>query len=204
MQAADPPHGARRDDLGQPGFDMPADQWRALLERVAANEPGALEQLYDLASHRLYGFALWSTGSAPDAADIVSEVFIRVVEQGPRLHRVHNPRAWLLTVARRLALDLARERQRRPSEPLDAAVGRDGDALLVAPPTDPDRALDAQRAAAMLARLPAGQRQVVYLRHHADCSYAAIGRILGIPTFTAASRYRLAIRRLRRLLESAP
>jgi RNA polymerase sigma-70 factor (ECF subfamily) len=185
-------------------FDMPVTAWRALMQRIADAEPGALEELYDLAARRLYGFALWSTGSAHDAADIVSEVFVRVVEQGPRLHRVRSPRAWLLTVTRRLAVDLARERRRRPTEPLEPATDVGDTTLLIAPLTDPDRALDASRASAMLARLPVGQRQVVFLRHHADCTYAAIGRILGIPTFTAASRYRLAIRRLRQLLEGAP
>jgi DNA-directed RNA polymerase specialized sigma24 family protein len=45
---------------------------------------------------------------------------------------------------------------------------------------------------------------VLFLHVYADCTFAAIGRILGIPTFTAASRYRRALRRLRQLLEASP
>jgi len=38
----------------------------------------------------------------------------------------------------------------------------------------------------------------------ADVVAETIGGVVGVPTFTAASRYRLAISRLRRLLEDAP
>jgi RNA polymerase sigma-70 factor (ECF subfamily) len=111
---------------------------------------------------------------------------------------VKDPRSWLLTVSRRLALDVLRRRRRRPSEPLDEAE------LVTAPGGDPDRALDAARASALLAALPVHQREAVYLRHYADCTFAAIGRVVGVPTFTAASRYRLAIGRLRRSMERSP
>jgi DNA-directed RNA polymerase specialized sigma24 family protein len=42
------------------------------------------------------------------------------------------------------------------------------------------------------------------MRHFEECTFARIGRITGVPTFTAASRYRLGIGRLRRLLERRP
>ena len=37
--------------------------------------------------------------------------------------------------------------------------------------------------------------------HFAGCTFAEIGRITRVPTFTAASRYRLGIKKLRTLLE---
>jgi len=73
--------------------------------------------------------------------------------------------------------------------------------FLAAPETDDARAIDAARASKLVAQLPPAQRDVVYLRHFADCTFAAIGDITGVPTFTAASRYRLGIERLRRLME---
>jgi DNA-directed RNA polymerase specialized sigma24 family protein len=53
----------------------------------------------------------------------------------------------------------------------------------------------------MLAGLPLKQRETIYLRHFAGCTFADIGRIVGVPTFTASSRYRLGVHRLRRLME---
>jgi len=178
-------------------FDMPREDWLALFAALADGRVQALEELYDLAARRLYGFALWLTGSRDDAADVVAETMVRVAEQRDRLRTVKDPRAWLLAVSRRLGVDVVRRRSRRPSEPLDAA------ALVAAPEADPDRALDAERVSTLLATLPVRHREVVFLRHYADCTFAAIGRVVGVPTFTAASRYRLAIRRLRRLVEDA-
>ena len=57
--------------------------------------------------------------------------------------------------------------------------------------------VEARRTSRLLLELPPAQREAIYLRHFAGCSFAEIGRATSVPTFTAASRYRLGIRRLR-------
>lgn len=172
-----------------------SENWRGLFLALARGRVSALETLYDEAAHTLYGLALWRTGSAEDAADVVQDVFVRVAEQGSRLAKVKNPRAWLFTVTRRAAIDLTRRRKRRQAESLQDF------AYLTSIEDDPNRSVDATRASALLAGLPAAQRDVVYLRHFAWCSFAEIGKIVGVPKFTAASRYRSGIARLRSLME---
>ena len=154
----------------------------------------ALEPLYDLAADRLYGLAAWHTGSSDDARDVVHEVFIKVAEQRDRLLRVRDPKAWLLTVTHRLAVDHGRKRRRRQAEPLENFP------FLAVDQGDPARQTDAERMSRLVAGLPPAQRDAVYLRHFADCSFAEIGRVVGTPTFTAASRYRLGIRKLRQVI----
>jgi RNA polymerase sigma-70 factor (ECF subfamily) len=194
---------SHRDPTGTPpatrptAFDMPVGDWLELFDALAVGTDDAFERLWDVAADRLHAFAVWSTGEPADAADVVAELFARIAERGDELRRIRNPRAWLLTVTRRLCVDVARRRTRRPTDPLEEAT------FVAVHGTDPDRAVDARRAEAALARLPAPQRQVVFLHLYADCTFAAIGRILGIPTFTAASRYRRAVRRLRQLLEAS-
>ena len=53
----------------------------------------------------------------------------------------------------------------------------------------------------MVSTLPPTQRDVIYLRHFADCTFRTIGRITRTSTFTASSRYRLGMAKLRRLME---
>jgi len=185
-----PPVRARREAADS----LAGDGWRALFRRVADGEQRAIDEIYDLASKDLYGLALWRTGSPDDAADVVQEAFIRLASHRHRLPAVRNPRAWLLTVAHRLAVDVVRRRRRHDVEPSE------DQALLCAPDHDPSIAVDATRASALLAQLPAKQRDVIYLRHFCDLTFKTIGRVVGVPTFTAASRYRLGIARLRRLL----
>lgn len=152
----------------------------------------ALESLYDLAARRLFGLALWHTGSVEDASDVVQEAFVRLAENRRKLAEVRDPRAWLLTVTHRLAVDAVRRRRRRRTDPVEAHP------FLEAPEEDPARSVDAGVASRALAALPAPQRDAIFLRHFEGCTFAEVGRITGVPTFTAASRYRLGIARLRR------
>jgi len=171
------------------------DRWRSIFDALADGRLETLDELYDLAAGDVYRLALWRTGSLEDAEDAVHDVFVRTAEQGRRLTSVRHPRRWLLTVTHRISLDLCRQRRRRRAEPLDDVP------YLEAAPENPDRAVDARTASRLVGALPAKQREVVLLKLFADCSFADIGRITGAPTFTAASRYRLAVARLRRLLE---
>jgi RNA polymerase sigma-70 factor (ECF subfamily) len=172
-----------------------ADQdWRRLFADLASGRTAALDDLYNASAAQLFGLALWRTGSEEDAADVVQDVFVKVAEQGRKLAGVRNPKAWLLTVTRRTAVDLLRQRGRRPTESMKACQ------LLVAADQDLDRRADASKVSASLIQLPSAQRLVIYLRHFADCTFSEIGTILGVPTFTAASRYRLGVARLRKLL----
>lgn len=181
---------------GSAGVWQDRSRWVDLFRELAAGRPEVLGELYDMAGRRLYGLALWRTGSRDLAADVVQDVFVRIAEHGERLADVEDPRWWLLSVTHRLAIDAVRRAARRETEPIEAH------AELAAEPVDHGRVMDARRAWALLARLSAKQREVVYLHHAAGMSHAEIGRCLGIPAFTAASRYRLALRALRGLLGS--
>jgi len=172
-----------------------AGTWRRLFARLAAGEREALGEVYDLAAARLYGLALWRTGSAADAEEVVQEVFVRLAERQGELGAVRDPLAWLLTVTRRAAVDHVRRRTLRVAEPLERC------GLLAAPPSAPERELDAARASRELARLPAAQREVLYLRHFVGLTFAAIAEIVRAPLFTVASRHRLGLARLRKRFE---
>ena len=142
----------------------------------------------------MFGLALWQTGNVEDAAEVVQEAFIRLAEEREGLRAVKDPRWWLLKLTHRVAIDVTRRLRTRTSEPIEAHP------YLRAPDADPGEVLDARRVSALVAQLSPKQREVIYLHIFAGMSHAEIGRSLGIPTFTAASRYRLALASLRRLL----
>ena len=169
-----------------------------LLAEIATGSEPALARLYRELAGPVFALALWRTGCREDAADVVQETFLRVARERARLHRVRRPRVWVLTIAHRLAVDTTRRRRRLVADP-DADL-----AMLEAPTAEPGRALDASRASALLAALPPNQREAVLLHLFAGLTFAAIGDVTGVPTFTAASRYRLAIGRLRKALEARP
>jgi RNA polymerase sigma-70 factor (ECF subfamily) len=173
---------------------MAKESWVELFNDLAAGRSEAFARLYELTARRLYGLALWRTGSREDACDVVQEVFVRLAERRNRLTKVKDPRAWLLAVTHRAAVDLMRRRKLRQAQPIEQMP------ILEAPAYDTAQAVDAERASKLLAELPAAQRDVIYLHHFVGCTFAAIGRITGVSTFTAASRYRLGLKKLRRLM----
>lgn len=167
------------------------DSLEALFRELAAGRTDALDGVWRACADQLYGLALWRTRSVSDAQDAVQEVFVRLARRGPKLSRVRDPRAYLLRMTRNAAADIA---SRRRDEPL-------GDEIPSLVELDSvESRIDARRASVLIVDLPAGQREVVFLREFVGLSFRRIAEVCGIPLFTAASRHRLAIRRLRRLL----
>ena len=162
---------------------------------LVAGSLDVLDELYDRCAPDIFGLALWRTGCREDAADVVQEVFVRLARTRADLGKVRDPRAYLLGMAHRAAIDLVRKRRR--------TVDLD-DVLLVSETVDHESAADASRVSGLLSDLPGEQREAVYLRHFAELSFAEIGNATGVPTFTAASRYRLGVARLRRALGVKP
>jgi RNA polymerase sigma-70 factor (ECF subfamily) len=167
---------------------------RELFAELAEGRAAALEGLYDALAGDVYGLALWRTGAPEDAADVLQEVFVRLAQAGPKLRRIRDPRAFALRIAHRASIDVHRRRRRRAEAPLEDVH------LVEKDSRSGERALDAERLSKRLGELPPEQREIVYLHAFAGCSFSEAARTLGIPTFTAASRYRLALERLRRLL----
>jgi RNA polymerase sigma-70 factor (ECF subfamily) len=171
------------------------EDWKRLFADLARGEANALETLYDAGSRPVFGIALWRTGSVEDARDVVQEVFLRIARSRRRLLSVAEPRAWLFSLAHHVSVDVVRGRKRREARSLDEVP------FLVAPAGDVSREVEARRASELLVNLPDEQREAVWLKHFGECTFAEIGRITGVPTFTAASRYRLGVEKLRRLME---
>jgi len=190
---------ALQDILGQnEAMEEGGDRLPGLFHDLAGGRAEALEGIYDLCADDLYGLALWRTGSPSDASDVVQDVFVRLAERRRKLRDVRKPRAYLLSMAHRAAVDVHRRQSRRPSLPVEDCP------FLEAPAEDRERRIDARRTCEKLSELPEVQREAVWLHHFAGLTFAEIGRVMGVPTFTAASRHRLGVRRLRRLMGVEP
>jgi len=130
-----------------------------LFEDLAAGSTQALDGIYESCADEVYGLALWCTGSASDAADVVQEVFVRLASRRSRLGGIRDPRAYVRSMTYRASIDVHRKRTRRREEPLETCP------LVEAPGESPERRLDAVRVSRLLERLPANQRQTIFLRH---------------------------------------
>lgn len=137
-------------------------------------------------------------GDRQRAEDVVQEVLVRawrhpeVSDGGPSAER-----AWLVTVARNVAIDSFRAQRARPTE-----VGGDALAGVASLPGDDelDRAVEAWTVAAALDGLPPHHREVLVETFFRGRSVAEAAQVLGIPQGTVKSRAFHALRALRRTL----
>jgi RNA polymerase sigma-70 factor (ECF subfamily) len=130
------------------------------------------------------------------AEDVASDTWLHVV-RGLAAFRGDEQawRGWLVTVARRRAVDAGRLRQRTPALPWQPG---DEPAPAAAAETLVLQALDTRAALELVARLPATQAEAVVLRVVAGLEPAQVAALLG----TSAGAVRVAVHRgLRRLAE---
>lgn len=165
-----------------------------LAESLADGDAEAFAALYDRLAARLLGAARTMIGSAPDAEDVVHDLFVDLARGRHRLAAVADLEAYVFTMLRHAV----GRRHRR------AVTGR---RVLVEVAHDrgrPDHAaasaLPDDELAAAVADLPPEQREVVALKIDGGLTFAEIGRVMGTSLDTAASRYRYALTKLRQTL----
>lgn len=163
---------------------------RRLLRRIAWGDVQALTALYDRYADALFGHALWRTGRRQDAEDLVHDLFVKLAERGAALALVREPRAYL---HRMLRNDAVARRKGAPPSTVELDEG-----IMVTTGESPARAAEASRLLLRLTRLPDEQRVVVALHLLEGWSFREIANAEHVPLFTIASRYRLALQRLRR------
>ena len=179
-----------------------ARQEALLLARIQAGDGDALGVVYDEHAGLVYGLARRVTRDEQLARDITQEVFTYLWELPGRVDLTRGSlRSYLAVVAHRRAVDEVRRQERRTRTEAASALpeAEDGPEVeVVAAATESWRKT---QLAAMLDRLPADQRLAVELAYYNGLTYTQVAKALGIPEGTAKSRLRLALARLRALLD---
>ena len=141
---------------------------------------------------QVFAVALAVAGDRDTAEDVMQDTFVRVYSAAPGYRPGSRARAWVLTIARHLALDAVRRRTR---EPVSGMADRGAAAWTAGP--DGIR-LDVVNA---LLQLGAVDQQIVVLHDLAGFTHAEVAAELGLPAGTVRWRYRVALARLRPLVE---
>ena len=169
----------------------------ALIEKVAAREREAFEELYARYARPVLGLALRRLGDRGRAEDSVQEVFAAVWRSASSYDRARGPGgAWLYTIARNAIVDA----QRRRAAPTVADPPE-----VVSPGPTPDEeaeaSWDAWRVHRALETLPEGERTVIDLAYFSGLSQSEVAGFLQIPLGTVKTRTRSGLTRLADILE---
>jgi len=145
-----------------------------LVVRFQQRDQAAFVALYERYADDVCGYARSIVGGHEDAEDVTHEVFLRALQGLSTYERRETPfRAWLLTVTRNVALRRRAEQARCEPVADDELFDR-----MVEPAVFETQAAEGGELAALVAELPAAQRQVVVLRFLADLSPAETATVL--------------------------
>ncbi len=173
-----------------------------LMQRIAAEQPDALGVLYDRYSRLVFSLALNAVGERSTAEEITQEVFLQVWKKAttyrPERSKVVT---WLSSIARYRAIDAWRRQSARPVVQADFWT----EAGALTDPLDVEHSVElrhrARQVRAALANLPPEQRQALALAYFRGYTHREIADELDTPLGTVKTRIRLAMQKLRNLLE---
>ena len=155
--------------------------------------------LYQIHSEALVrSFLYWTYGDRQIAEDLMQETMLRAWRNLDKLDR--DPvalRPWLMTVARRIAIDMLRAKGARPAE-----VADNWSEWLVEAPEPFGPVHDRRVIEAVLRELSEEQRTVLVHVYIFDKTVPQTARELDIPEGTVKSRLHYALRALRASLST--
>jgi RNA polymerase sigma-70 factor (ECF subfamily) len=175
-------------------MDGPSDE--ALLAGLGSGDREAAAAFVRRFQRRVYGLAMTMLSDPELADEVAQETFVRAWRHAatydPRRGRVP---AWLLTIARNLAIDRARVRPIAPADPdVIAARLESSDEATLPDVGERDRVRQA------LAGLPEEQRRALVLAVYAGRTALEISELDHVPLGTVKTRIRTAMLKLRETL----
>lgn len=172
----------------------------SLMQRVAANEPEAVDALYDRFASLVYRLAFQAMPTRADAEDAVQEIFVRLWRTADR----YDPKraalvTWVMLISRRHLVDrLRRSKARVKAVALDE---RQSDPVRGASLEPSVGSMEMQERfgelMARIATLPELQRTVVVRAYLGGQTLRQIGEELNTPIGTIKSALSRALVRLR-------
>ncbi len=175
-----------------------------LVSLIAQSHEQALAQLYDRYNRLIFSLALAVVNDRETAEEITLDVFMRVWQKADT-YRAEQAKVstWLTHIARHHSIDVLRRRAAR----LDHSaihwedVIRNVESSLPGPQESVELSLRRARIHAALARLPAEQKQALFLAYFGGYTQSQIAEILAQPLGTIKTRLRLAMQKLREFLK---
>ena len=167
----------------------------ALRRSFCRGDTDALGRVFDLYSRPVWAVAMGVLRDRQLADEATQEAFMRAWRAADRFDPERSLAPWLMTIARRTALDVLR----RENRPTRGDHEPEQDVVVHLPGIE--RAWETWEVKAALEQLPAEEREVVWFAHFHGMSHPQVADQLDIPVGTVKSRSFRAHKRLAALLQ---
>jgi RNA polymerase sigma-70 factor (ECF subfamily) len=166
-----------------------------LIQQVQAGDEAALIELHRRYVNLVYSIAYRVLNDQMAAEEVTQDTFLRVWNKSDS----YDPErgafvTWLATIARRLAIDVFRQQERKP---LLGAVSVDESPDIWNAVSRDDQSDLRRTLQAVLNDLPGDQRDVLELAYFYGMTHSDIASYLQVPLGTVKTRIRLGMEKLR-------
>ena len=176
-----------------------------LIHRVSQVDKDALEALYVRYQTPVYSLAMFMLKQPALAEEATQDIFLNIWLKAASFNAERGqPKAWIMSVAHHKIVDVIRSRRRTivntdpgDYETLDLlpASGASTEAQV-------EQTLEQERIMRALATIPEPQRDVIMLAYFEGYSQSKMAEKLSQPLGTVKTRVRLAMQKLRAVLEN--
>jgi len=149
-----------------------------------------IEEIYERHADMVYSVSFSYLKNTEDTKDIVSEIFLKLLQKKIRFNDAEHEKAWLLRATINLCKDYLKH-WRRKNENLD-----DYDNL------ESDNPFQTDEIYKLVMELPERYKAVVYLHYYEGYKTEEIGKILKKPQSTVLSQLREARKLLKGVIEN--
>lgn len=179
-----------------------AVDWSGLIAQIALRgDREAFRRLFEFFAPRVKGYLLRTGSSEAEAEEIAQETMIALWRKADRFDPATSGAvAWIYTIARNLRIDAVR-RGRRAERMLQDVEPEYRPESAESTETTHGRSQEVAHVEAALQRLPVQQSEIIRLSFLEERPHSEIAALLGIPLGTVKSRVRLAMNRLKELLD---
>lgn len=170
---------------------MNDQQFETNIGRICRNDKEGLREIYEDYCPLIYSVVKEILQSREDAEDVTSDFFIRLWDIADTYRPGKGHRAWLITIARNLAIDYMRKRNR------ENLTGEIPDYLQSGEASCEEHLCQKLGLEQALMTLKEDERQIVNLKIMGELTFREIASVLKKPQGTVAWCYRTAIKKLR-------
>ena len=156
----------------------------------------SFSQLVDMYSGRCYGYFYRLTGNREVSDDLLSELFVKLVEKIKSYHG-GSFENWLFRIASNLFYDYLRVKQREKK----LLAYEQQQLELEKPPSRQDDSERIDKLQAQLGKLDVDTKELIMLRFYSQLSFKEIAQMRSEPIGTTLSKMHRGLKKLRKLME---
>jgi RNA polymerase sigma-70 factor (ECF subfamily) len=150
----------------------------------------SIEEIYERHADMVYSVSFSYMKNTEDTKDIVSEIFLKLLQKKINFNDVEHEKAWLLRATINLCKDTLKH-WRRKNENIDEYENLEG-----------ENPFYTDETYKLVMELPERYKAVIYLHYYEGYTSAEIGKILKKPQATILSHLREARKLLKGVLEN--